>query len=148
MPLRIAGARSSRALAFGGGVLALALVGALVGGGWRDELIVAAPAVGFVAILLAVTLRRLPWLTWRRALATIRNAAAGSGFFHESVSPTIVLNADGTVRFGSPTIAALLGYPTGRLEAETLGTLVSPADSAEILALAQAPHGARDHRDS
>src|SRR5438045_9554138 len=102
MPLRIAGARSSRALAIGGGLLALALVGALAGGGWRDELIVAAPAVGFVAILLAVTLRRLPWLTWRRALATIRNAAAGPGCFRRRRSPTIVLPADGPARPGRP----------------------------------------------
>jgi diguanylate cyclase (GGDEF)-like protein/PAS domain S-box-containing protein len=122
-------------------LLALVLIAGLAAAERRD-LMLAALAV----VVAIIGLGRVPW---RTAVPAIRRRAASTGsLVHESASPTLVLAPDGAVRFGSRTAADLLGYPADGLEAETLETLMSPADSAAILALARSPRGARERRDS
>jgi diguanylate cyclase (GGDEF)-like protein/PAS domain S-box-containing protein len=145
-PLRLAGARLPRALAIGGGLLlpTVLLIAVLADAAWRSGLIVAGTVIA--AALAALRLGRG---SWRIALPSVRRgSAAPRAWIHEGPSPTLVVGPDGQIRFGSETAAALLGYPMGSLETETLATLVSPTDAAAIRAIGDGPRGGRDRRDS
>ena len=146
-PLRFAGARPPRALAFaiGGGLLLLAiLVAVVLSGAEQGDALILAGAVAAAAIATVVLGRA----TWRVVLPIRRRATPVRSLVHAGASPTVILSADGGVQFGSETAATLLGYRLGAIEAETLETLVSPADSAAILAVGKGPHGTRDRRES
>jgi diguanylate cyclase (GGDEF)-like protein len=146
-PLRFAGARSLRALVIGGGlVLAAGLSALLLALDGSDSRGALALAAMLVALAATIGRSRIPW---RLAVpASLRRSTPARSLIRESAYPTIVVSADGRVRFASVTAAALLGYPPGGLEAETIGTLVAPADASAILALRGGSPGTHDRRDS
>jgi diguanylate cyclase (GGDEF)-like protein len=145
-PLRFTGARPPRALAIGGSLLLLAvLVAAVVAGPEQGGDLILAGIVVAATAMATVVPGRVPW---RIGLQIRRRAAPVRSLVHAGASPTVILSADGGVQFGSETAAALLGYRLDAIEAETLGTLVSPADSAAILAVGKGPHGTRDRLES
>ena len=145
--IRFAGARTPRALALGGGLVLLVvpLLAIMAANEWRADLpfVVAALAAAAAAGLgLRRAAPRLAALPFRRRVAPVRS------LIHVGASPTIIVSVDGRIQFASETAVTILGYPAGGLEAETLGSLVPPADATAILGLGKDPHGARDRRDS
>jgi len=101
--------------------------------GWLLAAIAAAIAAGTV-------------FAWRGLTAHFRARSLGAtavALVRETASASIVLAPDGRVRFASATAAELLGWDREVLARKSLRDLVSPADSAALLGLANGAPGTR-----
>jgi diguanylate cyclase (GGDEF)-like protein/PAS domain S-box-containing protein len=137
-PFRVDRARSAYTLPIAAGLLLLLASVTLAAVGWADHTIasvVSGIALGIVAGGL-ITRRRMTSSAGTRRVDPMAISAV-----RDTASPTIVLALDGRLRFANKTAAELLGYEVGALAATSLRELVSQADSAAILDLADGQPG-------